>query len=229
MRHLSRRRLHATLVLGTCLLSFGAAPTAEEAIEGGGVRYEASVGFHGWADLDDLEPVSPGDFHQSGYSLSGAAHWPLPRRGDSELRLGVDFGLFMNESDIVFISEQLISRGLYLTPSLKWKPGKNKRVSLDAGLGYYLVDIAEVVSDYGWFVETELWSASSFGGYVGGTWNFGQVTGVKRNGIILSLKIHFFDLGTVKDEDPSLPVRLGPDAGTLSGPVYQLQVGYRWE
>ena len=195
--------------------------------DSGGVRYEVALGFSSWSALADLQPVTDGSFDSVGFVFSGAVHWPVRAYEKSGLLLGIEAGLFPNESDIRFVSDNLLGRGLYLTPSLKWKPGAKRRLSLDAGLGYYLVDIAEVVSDYPWYFETELWSDSSIGGFVGATWDFGSAA--RRRGAMLSMKAHFFDMGTVRDEDPLLPARLGPNAGNLSGPMFQLQLGYRWE
>lgn len=213
-----------------CCLSTGTAQADDVATDqghGGGVRYEVALGFSSWSALADLQPVAEGSFDDIGYIFSGAVHWPFRSGENSELLLGIEAGLFPNESNIRFVNDNLLGRGLYLTPSLKWTPGALKRLSLDAGLGYYLVDIAEVTTDYSWYTETELWSDSALGGFVGGTWDFGSAS--RRHGAMLSLKAHFFDLGTVRDEDPLLPARLGPDAGDLSGPMIQLQLGYRWE
>ena len=45
--------------------------------------------------------------------------------------------------------------------------------------------------------------------------------------MMMSLKVHFVDFGTVRDEG-FLPATLGQDAGRLTGPVYMYQLGYRW-
>lgn len=200
---------------------------ATEQGTGGGVRYEVALGFNSWSALGELQPVASGEFDEVGYVFSGAVHWPVRRSGDNELLLGFDAGLFPNESSIAFVSDNLLARGLFLVPSLKWRPGTTKRLSLDAGIGYYLVDIAEVVSEYSFYIETEVWQEDGIGGFVGGTWNLGAAT--EDRGAMLSFKIHYFDFGPVRDEDPFLRTTLGSDAGKLSGPVYQLQFGYRWD
>ena len=214
------------LLLVCSLLAVGARAqdVATEPEVGAGIRYEVALGFNSWNSLADLEPVADGSFDEIGYVFSGAIHWPV--RSDT-LLLGFDAGLFPSESSIRHVRDELIARGLYLVPSLKWRPAATKRLSLDAGIGYYLVDIAEVVSDYAFYVETEFWQSSALGGFIGGTWNFGSAT--QSRGLMVAIKTHFFDLGSVNDEDSFLPTRLGPDAGKLSGPVYQLQLGYRWE
>ncbi len=35
-------------------------------------------------------------------------------------------------------------------------------------------------------------------------------------------------LGPAVPEDTAFPTTLGQDAGDLSGPVFMLQIGYRW-
>lgn len=193
------------------------------------MRTEVSLGAQSWPGVAELDPLAAGRFDEAGFNFGAAVHWPLPRFHERGLMLGVDFVLFPNESNIAFRSEDLMLRGLYLTPSLRWYPNAKRRWSLDAGVGLYLVDIAEVDSDYGLYVETELWEATAAGGYIGTTWNFGAAGDDGNGGLFVSFKIHFFDLGSVRDEDPSLPATLGDNAGSLSRGIYQLQLGYRWQ
>ena len=75
--------------------------------------------------------------------------------------------------------------------------------------------------------ETQLWAASAAGGYLGGTVDFGGGDPTSTRGVMMSLKIHFVDFGTVRDEG-RLPPTLGQDAGRLTGPIYVYQLGYRW-
>lgn len=187
-------------------------------------RFEAAIGVHGWPKLADIR-ATQGEFDETGFSLGGAAHWPLRRVGNGNVLAGVDFGLFTNDSSISFLLDSLIARGAYLIPSVKWRVAE--RLSIDAGIGVYLVDIAEVASEY-FFVETEVWEQGTAGGYVGATWDVTSSEGRRTRGFVVSAKVHFFDLGPVRDEDERLPVRFGQDAGDLSGPLYQLQLGYRW-
>ena len=44
---------------------------------------------------------------------------------------------------------------------------------------------------------------------------------------MVSVKIHVVDFGAVRDEG-RVPPTLGQDAGSLTGPIYMAQVGYRW-
>lgn len=189
-----------------------------------GMRTEVFVGAHAWPGIGELEPRSEGHFDDAGFSLGAAVHWPLEGFGAPQLQVGVDMAVFATESDIDFRRESLIARGAWLVPSVRWYPGNGPH-SIDAGAGVYLVDIAEVTGEYGFFIETELWEQSGLGGYVGATWNFGG--GAAASGLTVSVRVHHFDLGTVRDEDLFLPATLGNDAGSLTGPVFQLQVGYR--
>lgn len=190
-------------------------------------RYEVAIGAHSWPALADLEPAREGRFDEGGFNISFAAHWPLRRFAASELLAGVDIGLFANESDIRFISESIIARNGYLVPSVKWMFGNRHRYSVDAGIGYYLQDIAEVAGEYPMNWETRLWEAGAPGAYVGATVDFRGGLPSKTHGMMMSLKIHIADFGTVRDEG-RLPPTLGRDAGRLDGPVYMYQVGYRW-
>ena len=190
-------------------------------------RYEIAIGAHSWPALAELNAARDGEFDEVGFNISLAAHWPVRRFDASELLAGVDIGLFANDSNIRFISESLTARNGYLVPSVKWMFGDRHRYSLDAGVGYYLQDIAEVAGEYPMIWETQLWEDDAIGAYVGGTVDF--MGGVPSNsrGVMMSLKVHLVDFGTVRDEG-RLPPTLGQGAGSLAGPVYMYQVGWRW-
>ena len=190
-------------------------------------RYEIAIGAHSWPGLGDLDVAAAGGFDQAGFNINLAAHWPVKRFADSELLAGIDLGLFANDSEIHYIFDSLTARNGYLVPSLKWMFGQRHRYSLDAGLGYYLADIAEIFSDYPLYGETVLWEEGAVGGYLGGTIDFRGGEPSRSRGMMMSLKVHFVDFGTVRDGDWVLPA-LGQDAGRLGGPVYMYQVGYRW-
>lgn len=198
-------------------------------VAGTGVRTELHLGAHSWPSVGDLEPAAGGRFDDVGFSLGGSLHWPVGKQPDRRWLIGVDLGLFPTDSNIDFVSEDVVARGGYLTPSVKWQTKSGGPWTIDAGIGVYIVDIAEVVSAYGGFVETELWEQTTLGGYVGTTWNSAPNDAFDNNGLFVSLKIHFADFGNVRDENPLLPTTLGSDAGKLSGPVYQVLIGYRWQ
>ena len=190
-------------------------------------RYEIAIGAHSWPDLADLDIAAAGEFDPTGFNLGLAGHWLVKRFAESELLAGIDLGLFTNDSSVRFISDSVIARNGYVVPSLKWMFGRRHRYSLDAGVGYYLADIAEVFSEYPLYGETVLWEEGAVGGYLGATIDFRGGEPSKSHGMMMSLKVHFADFGTVRDND-RLPPTLGRDAGRLDGPVYMYQVGYRW-
>ena len=191
-------------------------------------RYEIAIGAHSWPGITELQPARGGDFDDVGFNVSMAGHWPLHRFDHSELLVGVDLGLFLNDSNVRFVTEEIYSRAGYLTPSAKWMFGQNHRYSIDAGAGYYLVDMVELAGDYPLTVETELWEEGAIGGYIGVTVDIGGGDAARNRGVMFSFKTHFADFGTVRDENPGLPRTLGDDAGDLSGRIYVFQVGYRW-
>jgi hypothetical protein len=190
-------------------------------------RYEIAIGGHSWPGLADIRPVRDGSFDEAGFNISLSGHWPVKRFARSELLVGGDLGFFSNESSIPFITEDVTARTGYLGPSLKWMFGSNHRYSLDAGLGYYLLDIAEVAGEYPGIFETQLWEDEAIGGYVGGTIDFGGGRPGKSRGFMLSMKVHIVEFEQVRDETPFFPATLGQDAGDIAGPVYMFQVGYR--
>jgi hypothetical protein len=191
-------------------------------------RYEVAIGATSWPGLADLEPPGGGSFDEFGINLGFSAHWPVWRFAGSELLAGFDLGLSSNESDIRYLSDDVIARNGYLLPSIKWMFGRRHRYSFDAGVGYYLLDIAEVAGEYPAILETQLWEESSVGAYIGGTVDFGGGSPTRSRGMMLSFETHFVDFGRVHDEEVGFPATLGTDAGDLTGPIYMLQVGYRW-
>lgn len=196
------------------------------------VRSEVFFGAQNWSELSELTPAAGGSFDSTGVNLGAAFHWRLRERERSDLLAGIDFALFPNESNVRHLSEDLLSRGLYVTPSVKllFDDGDGPRYGLDFGFGYYLVDIAEVETAFGGYFEDELWEASAFGGYIGASIDFPTEASNRRRGFSMSAKIHFFDLGVVSDEGFVAATRgtLGPNAGSLSGPVIMFQFGYHW-
>ena len=223
-------RVTVFIVAGTLLVASEGIRAAEEIewVTTSRGRYEIAIGIHSWPGIADLRPATDGKFDSVGFNLSMAGHWPVWRFDESELLLGVDLGLFSNDSDIRFVTDNVFARNGYLTPSVKWMFGRRHRYSIDAGAGYYLLDMVEFAGEYPWTIETQLWEESAVGGYVGATIDIGGGDPGKTHGVMLSFKTHFVDFGTVRDEDALLSPTLGDNAGELSGPVYMFQVGYRW-
>ena len=87
--------------------------------------------------------------------------------------------------------------------------GGHHRYSLDAGLGYYYLDMAEIAGEYPAYWETRLWDEGSVGGYVGASFDFANSDPSKNHGMTVNLKIHFVEFGRVSDELVNLPRNAG--------------------
>jgi hypothetical protein len=102
-----------------------------------------------WSGLRDLEPAVGGGFESLGFIVELAGHKHVARWGSADVLIGVDFGFSATQSDIPGITEDFTQRGLYLTPSMKFRFGERSRryLNLEAGLGWYQVDFAELICD----------------------------------------------------------------------------------
>lgn len=190
-----------------------------------------------WPGVHDLDPSgSPyaselGRFHTWGFGLEFAYQRRVARPGGVDLLLGGDIGLFSNESSAEFdayiypfggtVDGQLYSRGLFLTPSIRFVPGGTQhwRFSFGAGAGFYMVDFTELLD--GFFEANELFSESSFGGYlsVGADRRLSQDR--PRWRLRLETKVHFVDFGSADS--------YAPGAGDLTGPIDTLLIGFVWD
>ena len=209
-----RKLLLLTLLAAPAAWADDAAP-----LERGG-RAEIWLNVTSWPALRDIEPAAGGRFDETGFGLGGGVWLTLRQFERSELLWGIDGFIAANESNVEGIFADLLARQLYLGGSLKWVLGDERRNSLDAGLGYHLVDIAEV-GDYGSGIEREVWETSRASAYVGFTWDLPSASLASRGRWMLGLKAYLADFGTVYGPGP-----IGPDAGRLDGPLYTLQVGY---
>ncbi len=171
-----------------------------------------------WSDLNHLEPAAGGGFDSLGFVVEMAGHKYVARWGPADVLIGVNLGIFATQSDVPGITEDFTQRGLYLTPSMKFRFGERGRryLNLEAGLGWYQVDIAELICSNDIFNNTvcieiaEPYDKSTLGGYLG-------ITGGSGGGFIMAFKVHFADFGKVTG--------LGPDTGDLAGPIYIFSVG----
>ncbi len=178
----------------------------------------ATFGLMTWSGLRDLEPAAGGGFDSVGFVVELAGHKHVARWGPADVLIGVDLGISATQSDIPGITEDFTQRGLYLTPSMKFRFGERSRryLNLEAGLGWYQVDFAELICDDNNFnnivcIEiTEPYDENSLGGYLGITVGF-------AGGFIIGLKVHVANFGEVTG--------LGPDTGDLRGPIYILSLG----
>lgn len=192
------------------------------------VRSEIWLAVTSWPTLSDLHPVVGGSFNSVGYGLGGALHWPLRSMPDANLLIGIEGAVIATGSDIPVFLDELLARDGYLAASMKWMPGKMRKFSLDVGLAYHLLDITQLETDYNSSAEFESWEETALGPFLGMTWDRGAGESGGNSGMTLGLRAHFLDFGTVRDEDVLASVVLGRDAGDLDGPIFVLQVGYRW-
>lgn len=180
------------------------------------------IGGSFWGELGDVQSTLGGGFDQYGFALDMSAHRQVAARG-ATLLLGVDLGFFSTESDIPGVFEDLVQRGVYLTPSMRLRFGDAGRghVDLEAGAGWYNADFAEInCEDYGTIISgptcTELndpFDANAFGGYLGVRAGFNRW-------FTAGVRAHFADFGEVTGV-PTV-------SGELDGPVYTLMFGGRF-
>lgn len=181
----------------------------------GVVRAAGVVGITNWDSVADLEPANGGGFDSDGNSLEFSLHFVVWATRYGDLLFGGDIGLFRN-AGAGYIPEltTLSARGFYLTPSLKWRLGQygHLRTHLEAGAGYYKIDLAD--ADY--FGGDEIWKERTLGGYLGLSFDFPFSIAYLEPTV--GLKVHYFDAGAAGG--------IGPDAGDVTGPVYTLQFGF---
>ena len=180
-------------------------------------RLALALGAQAWPALADLQPGAGGGFDSVGMVVDIAVHGPSPF-GNGWL-LGLDVGMSYTDSDVTGLFTDMSGETLYLTPSVKIPLGGTP-LYLDLGLGYYRADFSEIDCDL-WYYEGcidlgERWSKSTFGGYVGTTWDIPM--GKTGGAIALSLRMNFADFGT--------PSALGQSPGQLDGPSAVFLVGY---
>jgi hypothetical protein len=192
------------------------------------MRGEMWLAVTSWPALGDLEPVVGGSFNAVGYGLGGALLWPLKSIAGMNLFVGVEGAVMATESDIPVLLDELLARDGYVAVSAKWKVGDARRVSVDMGVAYHLLDITQLETDYNSSAEFESWEEAAVGAFLGMTWDLGSSDRGTQRGITLGLRAHFIDFGKVHDEDVLASVVLGRDAGELDGPLFALQLGYRW-
>lgn len=204
----------------TVLLAAPAAWCDTAPLQRSGPRAELWIAVSSWPSLEAIRPVAGGRFDAVGFGLGSAIYVPLRAFGNSELLAGIDGFIAANDSNIRGAFADVLARQLYLGGSLKWVFGEDRSYSLDTGIGYHLVDMAEVGDAYSG-IEREVWETSRVSGYVGASWDLPAFRLDSPGRWMLGLKAFFADFGTVSGPGP-----IGFDAGRLDGPLYMLQVGY---
>ena len=210
------RNFLLTFVLGGCVVAVPA-----YAIEDSGPtetrqwNWSLSVGVTNWGGLEDLESVTGGQFDSYGFSLELAGHKNVARWGSADVLLGADLGLFTTDGDIAGTFQSYTQRGLYLTPSVKFRFGERTKryLNLEAGAGWYKVDFAELDCDTGGSLCAELrdpFDSDTLGMYVGVSAGF-------SSWFITGLRIHYADFGSVQG--------INSISGDLKGPFYVFSLG----
>jgi hypothetical protein len=221
--HADRRRARRRLwvALGALVLASAVArgdARAQAGDPGPAWRASVALGYAYWSDLGDLDPFVGGSFDDGGWNIDLALHRRVGRLGPTEVLIGADAGFFSHGSDIRGFDEDLQSRGLYLTPSVRFAFGDplSRRFYLEAGVGLYSVDFVEFLDCDNGFCseELEIFEESTFGGYIGLSSEVPlRIGGAFTTGV----RVHFADYGDVDE--------LGPGAGSLSGPMFIFHVG----
>ena len=193
-----------------------------------GMRAEFWLAATSWTKLGDLEPVAGGTFDSMGYAIGGAVHWPWKSMPNASLLIGAEGAVMAIESNVPVLYDDLVARDGYLAASIKWQFGEARNVSIDGGLAYHLLDIAQIEMYYNSYSELQSWEESALGPFVGLTWDVGAADPLRDSGLTLGLRAHFVDFGTVRDEEVYFSPVLGTDAGELDGPIYEFQIGYFW-
>jgi hypothetical protein len=199
----------------------------DDAPPSSGSRWDISLELPVWPGLQDLQPAAGGSFDAVGFGLGASWHWPVAQFTSSELLLGLDGWVAATDSGVAGNFADVLARQFYLGGSMKWVIGNARNLSLDVGLGYHELDMAQVQSDWRGAREFEHWSKSKAGTFIGGTWDIGRGRPGKDHGLSLGLRIYFADFGRVYDQNNLSYARtLGPDAGNLSGPLYMMRIAY---
>lgn len=196
--------------------TLAALPTyAQEAPPGfPAARWDLAIELPSWPALQDLRPAGGGSFDSVGFGIGGAWHVPVKTYNNSELLLGTEISIAATGSDIAGFYDDLLARQFLLGLSAKWLLGSARNFSLDGGIGYYEVDIAEVDTSFWGAMEYEYWSESAAGAFAGATWDVGAGRLGHSGGLSLGLRAHFVDFGTVDGQD------------RLDGPIYSLRIAY---
>lgn len=218
-RHLAWALLAALAFAGNALAQQPGPPLS--------ARWDVALEMPMWPALQDLQPNAGGTFDSMGLGIGGSWHVPVAQYANSDMLVGIDGWIAATDSNIPGRIGDVLARHLYLGLSAKWLFGDSRNVSLDAGIGYHEVDIAQVDTEWYGTLEHEHWTSSRGGAFVGATWDVGAGRAEHNSGLSLGLRVHFVDFGSVHDRGSLLtPAVLGPDAGVLDGPLYMVRIAY---
>ena len=188
-------------------------------------RWDISLDLPVWPALMDLQPMAGGSFDSNGFGLGVSGHYPVREFANSLLLIGGDLNIAATDSSIPVYAGDMLARQMYLGVSAKWLFGKARNLSLDAGIGYHEVDIAQVDSEWWGTLEREYWGKERASGFIGATWDIGASRSDLNSGLFIGLRVHFANFGPVYDAE-FVPPLFGSDAGILDGPMYMIRIGY---
>ena len=177
-----------------------------------------SIGASSWGSLQDLSSENGEGFDSIGWSLDFGGHRYMTRWGSADVLLGADFGFFGAEGDIPGLRVDYTQRGLYLTPSTRFRFGERgkRHMDIEFGIGWYEVDIVELDCESGGICSEldEPYNSDRMGGYAGVSGGFGQW-------FVMGLRVHMADFGEVSG--------VGAAPVQLDGPVVTLNFGLSWD
>lgn len=153
-------------------LPMGTARAQDNEVTGPQGRYELWMGPTWWPGLGDVQP-GEGHFDSMGLGLGFAFHFPARQFEHSDLLVGFDLSVTGVDSDIGGFLSTVMARQLFFGLSAKWLTFPDRNLSLDAGVGYYDADMAEVSTRI-FGLENEIWSSSRAGAWAGIGWDVSQ-------------------------------------------------------
>jgi hypothetical protein len=197
--------------------------------------FNVFLGASYWSNLGDIQPLSSvvipdryGEIKEWGYGIEGGYHRLVGRWFGHDVRIGVDMGFYYHENEKEYqvvilpsgrtLDGEIVARGFYLTPSLRWVFGAkdSTRLLLGAGIGYYRVDFVEQLDDG--TSSDSFFENDTVGGYLSVGLGI-PLIGSKPEALVLTFegKVHYADFGDLGE--------FAPGAGDLKGPIYMFQVG----
>jgi hypothetical protein len=178
---------------------------------------EVAATYASWDSLGDLDPLGRGGpFETEGPGWEASIESSLTRWGSGILFGGFTVGMAGFNSD-VFLEGFPDGNALDLTyavVTLTWRLGErgNRFFDIDAGIGSYYanslyIDCTAIPECF----DAES-SVNRAGGYIG-------ASGSVWRGLKIGARVHYADFGVIGS--------IGPESGTLEGPMLTIQVG--WE
>lgn len=181
-------------------------------------EYGIWLGALSWPDLSDAETANGESFDDLGFVLGLSWQHDWRRWHNADVVSGVSTALFSTSSDVRGNSDDLIQRGIFVTPTLGLRYGERSKTyaQIQIGAGWYNMDIAELDCDSDEFLCQEVeeqFSSNQFGGFIGLRAGHGK-------GWFIELQTHFADFGELTG------VQL--ENADIGGPFYMLNIGYSW-